>query len=300
MLDGVSSEYRGLMPEPSAPLPVAEMIIGGSVEDAAALLPRLFNLCRAAQAAAARMAFGLPLSDQSEQDLTREVLRDHLIKFYLKWPGLFGHAPRPLPADWATGGDALRQDLFGPSGKMPGRFSELSAFLASEQGIAGVLCHIDQCFSPGEAVTSALAPPSAANLLDARALENSVAARHATHPVMQAVAAAKGRGPFWRALARAYDLEACLDGALPRPLAPRKGTAIVPATRGAYAVTARIAGGIVSDFARVTPTDHLLATGGILRQTLATLPAEKSGLAPLILEILDPCTPVRLREMDHA
>ena len=53
-------------------------------------------------------------------------------------------------------------------------------------------------------------------------------------------------------------------------------------------------------FSRITPTDHLLAPGGVLAQCLATLPADRAGLAPLMLEILDPCSPVRLEEVAHA
>lgn len=300
MLDGFSHGSHRLVPEPSAPLPVAEMMIGQSVEDAAALLPRLFNLCRTAQATAARLAFGLPLPDRSGADLTSEVLRDHLIKFYLKWPGLFGRAPMPLPPEWADGSRALRRDLFGPAERMPSTPGAFASFLAAGSGVAGVLDLIDQCFAAGEAVAAGLPLPDTINMLTARATENSVAARHAAHPVMRAIADEKGCGPFWRAVARAYDLEACLDQALPQPLTLAEGTAIVPATRGAYSMTALVSDGVVAEFARVTPTDHLLAPGGILQQTLATLPVEKSGLAPLILEILDPCAPVRLREVAHA
>ncbi|MEM8956245.1 MAG: hydrogenase expression/formation protein HupK [Pseudomonadota bacterium] len=276
------------------------MIIGRSVADTAALLPRLFSLCRAAQATAAQLAFGLPLSADATSDLTREILRDHLIKFHLKWPKLFGRTPRPLPVDWAEGSGALRSDLFGPAGRMPKTPDAFSSFLAAGQGVAGVLGLIDRCFGAGEAATNGLPLPEPTNMLARDAIENSVAARHAGHPVMRAIAEQKGYGPVWRAAACAYDLEACLDKALPQPLTAQKGTAIVPATRGTYAMTACVSDGVVVEFSRVTPTDHLLAEGGILQQSLASLPVEKSALAPLVLEILDPCTPVRLREVAHA
>lgn len=53
-------------------------------------------------------------------------------------------------------------------------------------------------------------------------------------------------------------------------------------------------------FERVTPTDSLLARGGVLDRTLASLPADKAGLGPLLLDILDPCSPVRLKEVRNA
>ena len=65
-------------------------------------------------------------------------------------------------------------------------------------------------------------------------------------------------------------------------------------------MTAASQAGHVTQFERVTPTDHMLAPDGILDRTLATLPAMKEGLATLILEILDPCTPVRLKEAGDA
>ncbi len=53
-------------------------------------------------------------------------------------------------------------------------------------------------------------------------------------------------------------------------------------------------------FTRVTPTDHLPAPGRVPEQSLATLPAEKTGLAALVPDILDPCSPVRLEEAQDA
>ncbi len=300
MLDRTEHGFGGLRPEPSAPLPVVDLILGQSVEEAAALLPRIFNLCRTAQQAAARLAFGLPMAGSGREALHREILRDHLIKFHLKWPGCFGQAALPLPQGWAEGGEAVHRNLFGTSGLMPNTTDELDHFLAAGRGIAPVLSLIDQSFAPGEAVTPSLPITDADTVFSVSAQENSVAGRHADHPVMRAIAVTKGRGPLWRALGRAYDLEACLNGTLPAWHIPARGCAIVPAARGTFAIRAEVSDGIVTAFTRVTPTDHLLAEGGILAHTLATLPDGKAGYAPLIMDILDPCSPVRLREVGHA
>lgn len=53
-------------------------------------------------------------------------------------------------------------------------------------------------------------------------------------------------------------------------------------------------------FARMTPTDHLLAPGGILEHSLATLPADSGRLVPVLLALLDPCVPVTVEEAAHA
>ena len=183
---------------------------------------------------------------------------------------------------------------------MPATPNDLDTFLATDTLLADLLRRIDGCFAPGEAVAEGLPLVDASTAFAATPVENSVAARHAAHPVMRHVETTHGRGPLWRVMGRAYDLEACLTDDLPKANAPQDGAALVPATRGLYAVTARHSGGRVTAFARVTPTDHLLAKGGMLDRTLATLPAEKHGLAPLVMDILDPCSPIRLREVRHA
>ncbi len=280
-------------------LPVERLLVGKTVEEAAALLPRLFNLCREAQASCARLAFGLP-GDPGAPAPGREILRDHLLKIHATWPGHYGFSPDPLPADWAAGGPRLARALFGAPGEMPATPADFLSFLGSDVPLARILARIDASFGKGEADTGWLPSLTSKTAFRTIAAENSVAGRHAFHPVMRWIAETRGHGPLWRATARGYDMAACLADRLPVPRTPAPGSAIVAAARGAYAVAARVEGGRVASFTRVTPTDHLLARGGILDRSLAALPAEKSGYAPLLLDILDPCTPVRLTEASHA
>ena len=65
-------------------------------------------------------------------------------------------------------------------------------------------------------------------------------------------------------------------------------------------IHARVAGGIVTGFDRATPTDHLMMPGGLLAASLATLPADRAGLAPLLVDILDPCIALQLEGAAHA
>ncbi len=95
------------------------------------------------------------------------------------------------------------------------------------------------------------------------------------------------------------DLEAAVTGHLPAPRL-RGGVAVVPAARGAYALRLTTAGGMVTGFARRTPTDHMLARGGALMQALATLPPGLRGRAGQIVALHDPCVPVTVREASHA
>lgn len=288
-----------LVARPAPALPVARLVAGKPAEEAAELLPRLFNLCRAAQGAAARLALGLPLAEGWQETLRHEILRDHLMRLFLVWPARLGMGAGTLPAGWEHDAGVVARAVFGPAARAPATPEALTAFLGSGHGAAPVLARIGDAFGPGAACAELpLVTPEAA--LTPGAVENSVAARHAGHPALRALAARHGRGPLWRAAARLYDIAACLEGTLPAPLTPAPGVALVPAARGLYAVRAKARDGRVSAFARVTPTDHLLARGGVLEQSLAALPADRTGVAPLVLDILDPCSPVRLEEADDA
>ena len=266
--------------EAAPPLPVAALAVGRPVAEVAALLPRLFNLCRAAQGAAVRLALDLPAEGPGPE---QEIARDHMLKLAVTLPARLGLPTLPMDRAALIGG-------------MPDTPRDFSRWLASGRGAAPLLARIADLFAPGEA-TAQLPLVTPETALSPQPLENSTAARQAEHPLMRYVAAAWGRGPMWRVLARLVDLTAPLP-------APRKiaiGTAIAPAARGIYAVAASQAGGIVTAFERRTPTDHLLAPGGVMDRCLASLPTLKRGLAPLLLDILDPCCKVTLQGgADHA
>ena len=296
MLDA-STRRSCLRAQPAPGLPVARLVVGRQVDEVAELLPRLFNLCRAAQSAAVEAALGRPVSSDG---IAKEILRDHLIKFFVTWPAQFGCPPCPLPVDWAEGGHEFRQAVFGPAAKAPATPADLLSFLESGEGVAPILKKIDGCFAPGEAVADGLDPVTADTVWSVGQADNSVAARHADHPAMRHLGERMGRGPLWRAVGRLYDLCAAAGGDVPAIHRAGDGAAIVPAARGSYAVRIAAKDGVVVAFERVTPTDHLLAEGGVLDRVLETLPAHKAGLGPLLLDILDPCSPVRLKEVEHA
>ncbi|MDJ1015222.1 MAG: hydrogenase expression/formation protein HupK [Paracoccaceae bacterium] len=278
-------------------LPIDKLVVGTSTDAVAELLPRLFNLCRAAQSAAVDTALGRPISNAG---IKKEILRDHLLKFHATWPGFFGSPPIPLPANWADGGRSLGFAVFGETGRAPKSCEAFDAFLRSDALAGHTLSLIADCFQPGEAVANGLPMVAPETIFANGLVENSVGSRHADHPVMRAIDEDFGRGPLWRAAARLYDIEMVIDMRLPEIVQPEPGSAVVPATRGAYGVRVKVCDDIVTDFERVTPTDHLLADGGAMDRTSATLPADKAGLHPLVLDILDPCSPVRLKEVGHA
>ncbi|SFJ09211.1 hypothetical protein [Celeribacter neptunius] len=265
-------------------LPIAQLVIGKPVEEVAMLVPRLFNLCRSAQEAAVRLALDLPLAGDVQHALCADFARDHLMRLGIIVPRGLGIEPLPV----AQGAAALLPEV------MPASDTEFEEFLSGDDGFAPLFKALDEAFEAGEAIAD-LPAPAPGELMSRRACENSTAGRHLDHPLMQVVEARKGRGPLWRATARMLDLAACLKGEAPAPTRLADGTAMVPASRGSYVVKAAIADGQVAEFTRTTPTDHLMAPGGIMEQSLASLPPAKHHLAQVVIDILDPCTVVELR-----
>lgn len=276
-------------------LPVAKLVIGKPAVEAAALLPRLFNLCRAAQATAAAMAMGLPAPDV---DLSGEILRDHLVKLTLTWPRLVGLDPLPLPENWQAGGAALLDQLF--ETRFPETPAAFEAALLSGAGLAPLFVALAKSLRPGFGAGPALPVMQDAEAFAPGAYENSVAGRQVDHPVLRAIEATRGRDLYWRAVARLYDLADAAQGNLPPPRMAGAGRALVPAARGTYAVAATLEAGVVTEFTRVTPTDHLLAENGIADITIAGFADPDQRTIHLAMDILDPCIPMELKERNHA
>jgi len=267
----------------SADLPLEALLLGRPVAEAAALLPRLFNMCRVAQGSAARMALGLPVLE----DPAAEVLRDHAARLFVSLRLAFGLAPLPLPG-------LTPQTLFGPAGALPQTLTDLTDWLQTDLPTAALGRSIAGLFAPGVATTRPLPLPPAP--LTPGAFENSAAARQAGHPLLRALAARDGCGPLWRYLGLLADSGAALAGALPPPRM-HGDTAAVQAARGTYALRITQAGGLVTGLARRTPTDHILAPGGALEQALTGLPP---ALAPQVIALHDPCVPITVQEAQHA
>lgn len=268
---------EGPMLRAAPQLPFEAMVLGKPVSTATDLLPRLFNLCRMSQGLAARLALGLP----TIEDTSAEVVRHHALKLCIILPKALGMSPNPFPAD--------PQAILGTEG-VPSRPEDLLRTDSLARRIA-------DRFLPGSAICHVLPPPPSP--LAEGAFENSAAGRQARHPLLRAIETEWGRGPFWRYAGILADLEAALCGKLPGPTA-KDGIATVPAARGVYALRITQAAGLVTGITRRTPTDHLLAPGGALLQSLTTLPASLRSLAPLVIALHDPCVPLTIREAQDA
>jgi hypothetical protein len=262
---------------------LAALLTGRPVHEVATMLPRLFNLCRMAQSAAARMALDLP----HDCDTSAEVIRDHLARVFVTLRRAFDLPP-------------LRPDLagiFGPMARLPRNMAELTDWLASPIPAAELGRVVAQSFPGGLGAVRALPAPHGVQI---GAFENSPAGRQAAHPLLRMVEADQGRSPLWRFLGMLADLSAACDGALPPPFRLADGTAVVQASRGAYALRLGQLSGRVTSVLRVTPTDHQLAPDGALASALAHLPKDRADLVIRLVALHDPCSPVTVAEVQHA
>ncbi|MCC5992966.1 MAG: hydrogenase expression/formation protein HupK [Rhodobacteraceae bacterium] len=277
------------MPSPPA---LGALLHGKTTMQAATLLPRLFNLCSAAQGMAARLSLGLPVAPDAPAALAREVLRDHLLALFVTLPRLAGLPAQALPEGWQHGAD-IAAALWGGA-----RPVMLAQWLAAGQGLAPLAARIHASFGADQGCVRPLPFVTADRAGGPDALENSPAARHADQALMRQAEAMAGRGPLWRLMGRMLDAEAAASSALPAPQLRGDGMALVPAARGVYALRLATTAGRVCGLTRITPTDHMLAPEGALRQAFATL--HQPALAPLLLAVHDPCQPVTIAEVQHA
>ena len=267
-------------------LPLDPLMRGKTPEEVVELLPRLFNLCAASQALALRLALDLPADTGAMAVLRRDVLRDHLFRLLVNWPRHLGLPPRALPPGWDQDAAVVERSVYGSA-----RPVVLDDWLARGEGVAPVIAALAEGFAPGEGVGPDLPLWSPEG---EGPCENSLAARHADHPILQRLAVRGGRGPLWRAMGRVLDVAACLDDTLPQPRRIAPGRAVAPASRGMFRVSVRVLGGRVLGVDRRTPTDDMLPLA--LGAALARLPAAKRALAPLLVDLFDPCMAVQIRE----
>ena len=212
-------------------LPVAQLLIGKSVDHAVELLPRIFNLCKTAQSLAVRMACGLPTDTTDTQVLHCDIIKEHQLRLGVLLPANLGLEPAQVAG---VAADAVLDNL-----------------LATRP----LLNEISARFAPFDAAVTPDFP------------ENSVAARQAHLPVMRQAEKRFGRGPLWRILARFCEI----GGAeIPMP-ARADGWISVPAARGTYKMRAGVVDGQITDFERQTPTDDMLRADGLLERTLGAL-----------------------------
>ncbi len=309
-------EAGALRSEVAAPqaLPVAALVRGRSAEQAARLVPLLFNVCAAAQETAVRSAFGLPVSAELARRVAAETLREHAVKLLLVWPPLLGERPARAAAGHAAhaldepfAGRSLARGLFAPLETAPESWADLESWMAAgatapARSFRAVAERWDLDWGrvDGPLLDVAAPPDWPAPLQAGLAVENGPACRMADSSLLREIAARRGHGLLWRMAARLVEAARLLGQAAPEALA---APGVANAARGAMYVRAGLGGAGVERFERLSPTDFALVPGGLLAAALDTLPdaadAPLEPVARMLVETVDPCVPTHL-EVGHA
>lgn len=289
----------------------AASLHGRPADDAVGLVPLLFSVCGKAQACAAVLAVaaaqGVETAPRLDPVVEREVMREHLWRWWLDLPPLLGLAPR--------------QDLFVAGTRALAEGPSALSGLLGDPGWGEVLQALHEIEEPaGEAATSLLPTFTAAgSLLPWPRLDDAFARR----PCWEGEAAETGAFARWqgqnpggggplaaRWLARSAeiwswsmgDAKVGAGGTVSAvPVAPKCGRALVETARGLlmHEVTLEDDGRI-ADYVIVAPTEWNFHPHGTLTDWLhgrrhdAGLPA----LAARAVATLDPCVPCAVQVMD--
>lgn len=298
---------------PPVPPPMGTFLQGKSAEDASVLVGRIFNICAAAQEAAARSAFRLDVTAEMTARIRNETLREHIVKLCLVWPPLLDLLPdRTAPAQCARAlddrdaGSALRSAVFASMKRVPLSLDELVTWAKAEETVPARLFHkvlTDWRESWGSVSLPVFDADKEADWPEATQgevpVENGIAGRVMDHPLMISIEEKLGRGTVWRMAARLVEVDRLLAGEEAHPVI---GPGVVAAARGTMLVRASSDETGVTGFERLSPTDFAIHPGGTLQTALESLPAAHPNLGAMVrvvVETIDPCVSIEL-DIDDA
>ena len=298
----IFAEAGGARVETSAPapLPFDRLLRGRPADEAARLVPLLFNICGAAQGLCARAALGLAPDPEAPARVRAETLREHALKLCIELPGILGTAPDPAAPAAMQDAEAAAAHLFG--GPVPADVDALRAWAArGETAPARALAALLDWPETWARTAAPAVSPLETWPGPEEARENSVLSRMAAASLTAEALARRGAGPATRFIARLEEAARLLADA-PDPLRRAAPFAAAEAARGTMLMRATVAeDGTVASADRRSPTDFALAPGGALHQALSALPegAQAEPVARAAVALIDPCLPWTL-EMGHA
>lgn len=291
-----------------APMPDAErVLLGRAPEEAAVLIPRLYNLGAAAQGAAAAAALGLPAGNGDA--IRAEIAREHGLFLFHHLPAALGEARDNEGLALLRGEHAathLPHHLFGVPSPTELSLRELEHLLARGETRASRclerIAALDPAWARADlpALTLIEAEAALADETASPARDATLLSRVRSTPLLAAVITRDGPSLFARLLARVLDFCACLAPQCGRNLplsgARPHGIGFAQAARGTLVHRARVAEGLVVSYKMLAPSRWTLAPGGLLERMLDAVPmrTEAGQLARLSLLAVNPCVAVRL------
>lgn len=270
---------------------VSHLLVGRRCEDALRLVPLIFNLCPAAQGAAAAMAMGIAPAAGTHFAIAFETLREHALVMLRDWPLALDDVP-------STG------DLAGLAALCGNHLHDLEYTLFCSRA-ADVLDDFDGWLEsrqsrPAKYLAQVQTWPKSSGRL-ATGPDPTFIGRVMQHPSLCRLVKSEGMTLFVRMAARAIEaatliVEITSGGASIRYGRTENSGGWAEAARGRLVHDARLRHGTIEGYRIETPTDSMIGDSAFLQnllQSAATGPeAGRSGRIKIALTCADPCLPV--------
>jgi len=272
-------------------LAASHLLVGKRCADAIRLMPLIFNLCPAAQGAAAAMAMDLSPAADTHTAIASETLREHALVMLRDWPLALQETPRTA-------------DLAGLATLSGSRIRDLEHALFASRAIE-VLDNFESWrqtskSAPAKYLARVARWEKSAGRIDAEP-DPTFINRVIHHPALHAIVEREGTTLFARMAARLIEAALLIEEiASGRPGArygrSDQGRGWAEAARGRLLHNVRLRNGLIEDYRIATPTDSMIGSGAFLQRLLqsaaAGSPAERNDRIRIALTCADPCLPV--------
>ncbi|AEI04502.1 uptake hydrogenase HoxC (plasmid) [Afipia carboxidovorans OM5] len=267
------------------------LLVGRRCDDALRLMPLIFNLCPAAQGAAAAMAMGILPTTGTHTVIAYETLREHALVMLRDWPLALHDVP-------------CNDDLSGLAGLCDSHLRDLEHTLFSTRA-TDVLDDFDGWLKnsqsrPAKYLKQVEKWPKSSGRTAAE-FDPTFIGRVIQHPALSRIVDNEGITLFARMAARVVEAATLIIDITSGDAGIRYGRTDTSggwaeAARGRLLHYARLRNGAIEDYRIETPTDSMIGDSAFLQnllQSAATGPsAGRSDRIRIALTCADPCLPV--------
>ena len=272
-------------------LMASHLLVGRRCEDALRLVSLIFNLCPAAQEAAAAMAMGIPPATGTHTAIAVETLREHALVMLRDWPLALDDTPRA-------------GDLAGLAALYGNRLHDLEYTLFCSRA-ANVLNDFDGWLEssqsrPAKYLALVRTWPKSSGRI-ATESDPTFISRVIHHPALCRFVKSEGMTLFARMAARVIEaatliVEITSGGTGIRYGRTQNSEGWAEAARGRLVHYARLRNGTIEGYRIETPTDSMIGDSAFLQNLLQSAAAGpsagRSGRIKIALTCADPCLPV--------